>query len=186
MVIARKAQLRVQKKESGTVQSDTELTQAVDQWIKVEERYEQEKNQSKVAGKNVVDREAEEAAVHRANLLRSLHKKRNWSSEEENSESDSEPDDEVDKASKDENTALHIRHIHKKKRKISQAQKKNNDMVEAMKGLGASVALVAEKMNSMPDENGAMNNRLDRLEVQLEQEAVECRIQAEETKTKQD
>lgn len=32
----------------------------------------------------VIDREAEEAAIHRANLLRSSHKKRHWSSSSEN------------------------------------------------------------------------------------------------------
>jgi hypothetical protein len=78
-VVARHTQLKFQERESGTVQEDTEFTKAVDCWIEVEKRLERDCEEGKKS-QTSLDREAEEAAMHRANLLRSAHLKRRWSS----------------------------------------------------------------------------------------------------------
>jgi hypothetical protein len=75
----RRTQVKVQERESGTVQEDTEFTKAVDKWLEVEDHLQNEIGNAKKSTA-IVDEEAEEAAIHSANLLRSAHKKRHWSS----------------------------------------------------------------------------------------------------------
>lgn len=67
MVTARKIEVVKYRKESRTVQNDTELTQAVDQWITHLEVEDQKRRDSKKTP-DILAKEAKEASVHRMNM----------------------------------------------------------------------------------------------------------------------
>jgi len=79
LVNERRAVVAVQKKESGTVQTDTELDQNLDLWIERENELLREQEDAKKP-KEVLQREALQAAIHRDNLLVSYSRKRYYSS----------------------------------------------------------------------------------------------------------
>jgi len=61
-------------RESGTVQNDSDIKQALRNWREHEQCLEQEKEDAKKP-QEVLDKEAEEAAIHRRNLLLGLKNK---------------------------------------------------------------------------------------------------------------
>ncbi|KAI5788378.1 hypothetical protein EDC01DRAFT_631319 [Geopyxis carbonaria] len=73
-VNARRPVLAKQVTESGTVQSDTEFTQALDKWIEHLDTAEQLKKDA-IKPVTQQDREKEEAAVHRANMFATIANK---------------------------------------------------------------------------------------------------------------
>ncbi|KAI5781925.1 hypothetical protein EDC01DRAFT_632634 [Geopyxis carbonaria] len=73
-VDARRPVLARQITESGTVQSDTEFTQALDKWIEHVDAVEQLKKDA-IKPTAQLDREKEEAAVHRANMFATIANK---------------------------------------------------------------------------------------------------------------
>jgi hypothetical protein len=78
LVAGRKLEVERHRKESGTVQNDTELTQNVDQWIEHEEVEEQRRANAKKAP-DTLAKEAKEAEVHRRNMMRIWSRKRKGS-----------------------------------------------------------------------------------------------------------
>ena len=62
-------------RKSGMVQNDSDIKQAFRNWREHEQCLEQEKEDAKKP-QEVLDKEAEEAAIHRRNLLLGLKNKR--------------------------------------------------------------------------------------------------------------
>ncbi|RPA90375.1 hypothetical protein L873DRAFT_1878130 [Choiromyces venosus 120613-1] len=96
IVITCQAQQKVQDRESGTVQEDTEFTKAVDKWIEVKDFHQHECEQSKTT-QTQVEKEHQEATQHWFNLLQSAHKKCYYSdSDDGNAYTDSNSEHETE------------------------------------------------------------------------------------------
>ena len=87
LVNERRAVVAMQKIESGTVQTDTELDHNLDLWIERENELLREQEDAKKP-KEVLQREALQAAIHRDNLLVSHSRKRYYSSGSSDDKSD--------------------------------------------------------------------------------------------------
>ncbi|KAI5783529.1 hypothetical protein EDC01DRAFT_632091 [Geopyxis carbonaria] len=185
MVLKRRTQVRMQIGESGTVQEDTELTQAADQWIEIEDRVAKQKIailHNATAG--VVDRQAEEAAVHRANFFCSAHKKRDLSSAElsfSNEDDRNRGTAGPEGVMSEEEAIREIQHMRKKSRKMLKLDEDKSDMTRAVHSLGASVALVAKKIGAARPADIATNERLQNLERQMLEESMARKHQAEQS-----
>lgn len=66
---------RREQRESGTVQQDTDLNQALRQWLEHENEVKDQEKRKKSAAEESVQKEAEEAEKHRRNLLLPKHKR---------------------------------------------------------------------------------------------------------------
>jgi hypothetical protein len=175
---------------------------------------------------SVIEREAAEAAVHRANLLRSANRKRRWSSSnsgedqvlsdtglqapisryhDEASKSPVAPDSSQQQFAtlgirsssvqeEEEDTIKRIRRMRKKRNSTSTKQQLDvragqEEMSNAVKGLGDSVALVAKSIESRNEGHGStktseleFHRRLEKLEKRLDFEAEERKKEVEEAK----
>jgi len=80
LVTARKIEVVKYQKESGTVQNDTELTQAVDRWIAHLEVEDQKRKDSKKTS-DILAKVAKEASVHRMIMMTMWSRKRKLSVE---------------------------------------------------------------------------------------------------------
>jgi len=80
LATARKIEVVKYQKKSGTVQNDTELTQAVDRWIAHLEVEDQKRKDSKKTS-DILAKVAKEASVHRMNMMTTWSRKRKLSVE---------------------------------------------------------------------------------------------------------
>ena len=203
-----RTQLKIQSHESGTVQEDTDFTQAVDKWIEVEEEREHAKEVARLP-KTRSAQEAQEAEIHRTNLLRSAHLKRHILSESSDGGTGDSSinlkrirggsrEDEGEGVAPGE-AGLHaaettVDTVHRisalrKKTKERVVWKDTHEMIEAVKGMGDAVALVAEKLSGR-EENPSrfleMEQRLDMIEGHICEEGDLRQKQAEKVEKQQE
>lgn len=81
MVVSRRVEKQLQERESGTVQSDTELMQDLDEWIEFLDEVEREGNERKAEEAGEIDQDAVRSEFHRNNFL-SLHANKRYFSDE--------------------------------------------------------------------------------------------------------
>ncbi|PUU74584.1 hypothetical protein B9Z19DRAFT_1133069 [Tuber borchii] len=192
IVIARRAQQKVQDRESGTVQEDTKFTKAVDKWIKVEDFRQREREESKTTQAQV-EKEHQEATRHRFNLLQSAHKKRYYSDidngndyADSNSEHESEAGGEGGSTEKqlEEDTIERMGHLRIKTRTRPIKEKEElRSMSDAVVGLSDSVKMVAEKIRLREGSAKGLEDRVQHLEERIRedlQERKELRVQQEQ------
>ncbi|PUU75711.1 hypothetical protein B9Z19DRAFT_1195288 [Tuber borchii] len=205
LVASRRTQLKVQGRESGTVQEDTDFTQAVDRWIEVEEEREHAKELAQQP-KTQSAREAQEAEVHRSNLLRSAHLKRYLSSESSDGGNDDksgpkrsrqgsgDSEKEIEDLGNPEeqavstNTIQRISSMRKKTRERA-VREDTHEMITAVKGMGDAVALVAEKLGRQGEGSSRflnMEKRLNTIEENIRQEGDLRQKQAERVEQQQE
>jgi len=80
-----RALVQEQQRESGTVQTDSEMDQNLDRWLEREDELKKEIEDAKKP-KERLDVEAAQARVHRDNLMLLAHKKRNYCSQDNDSQ----------------------------------------------------------------------------------------------------
>lgn len=126
----------------------------------VEDQKTTEKLALQAVSSRVLDQAVEEVAIHRANLLYSVHKKRNISSNEEESFDEGfQPGMDpvaVQEEMPEETAIREIQKIWKKSRRLLKANDNKTDMTNVVQGLGSSVALVAEKIGTGHIQNSAI------------------------------
>ena len=194
LVNERRAVVAVQKKESGTAQTDTELDQNLDHWIERENELLREQEDVKKP-KEVLQKEALQAAIHRDNLLVSHSRKRYYSSSSSDNGSDCTevmlPTAEgssynglgsdhhggtlamPDSQEQTEEAIQKVRHMRKKTRHEDYRKKDqqiNSQLIDALTGMGQKVSDALGKLGSSEGTSvgmeaaEAMSNRIDRLE----------------------
>ena len=143
LVAARKLEVEKHRKESGTVQNDTELTQTLDRWIEHEDLEDQRRADAKKAP-SALAKEAREASIHRMNMMRTWSKKRRGSRSSDGGGSDLELEQEEDLD--DEEVAIRMRAKRRKGtvRDMQDGKSKGPDVnVQAIVG---SMATLGERM----------------------------------------
>ena len=143
MTTALEVQDRRELRESGTVQQDTDLNQALRQWLEHENDAKDQEKRKKSAAEEAAQREAEEAENHRRNLLLPNHK---HSTDKDDSESSSLSDN--TKAVR----RLKKRRQNKRKehdREEIESRRLREDMGKVGKDLSDSIKYLADKSSSV-------------------------------------
>ncbi|KAH0609204.1 uncharacterized protein H6S33_001432 [Morchella sextelata] len=173
MVARRRAEVRMQERESGTVQREDKLPQKIDSWIAHEDQLERMVSDA-AKGNSDLTNEAEEAAVHRRNMLVHLGEKRN-----RNGELDSDGEE------SDETVATEIRKMRKKRRSVISSEHSADTLavISAVESLGSGIVRVVRELIASRQPQAKQNERIDgkfqELWEQLGREREENRVTIE-------
>lgn len=149
---------------AGTIQREDELSQKIDEWIKHENQLEQIAGE---AGKtsSTLEREAEEAAAHRRNMLVRFGEKRNVV------EVDSGEDEQEDL---DEAMARKMKKMRKRKRRNdSKPSTDTHSLVEAVEALGQGMVTAVRELvssraaNVQPSHSALIDMRFQQLREEM-------------------
>ncbi|KAH0604108.1 uncharacterized protein H6S33_007139 [Morchella sextelata] len=136
IVARRRAEVRMQERESGTVQREDELTQKIDAWIAHEDQLERMESDA-AKGNSALAKEAEEAAVHRRNMLVPLGEKRNRDGELDS-----------DREESDESVAKEVRKMRKKRRPVISSERSADTLavVAGVESLGSGMVTAVREL----------------------------------------
>ncbi|KAH0608310.1 uncharacterized protein H6S33_002362 [Morchella sextelata] len=173
IVARRRAEVRMQERESGTVQRENELTQKIDAWIAHEDQLERMVSDT-AKGNSALAKETEEAAVHRRNVLVRLGEKRNRDGELDS-----------DREESDETVAKEVRKMRKNRRPVISSERSADTLavVGAVESLGSGMVTAVRELVASRQPQVQQNERIDRkfqeLREQLAREREEDRITIE-------
>ncbi|KAF8465988.1 hypothetical protein BDZ91DRAFT_794566 [Kalaharituber pfeilii] len=163
---------RRERKESGTVQQDTDLKQALRRWREHEAAIEQIQKQQKAENETAAEREVKEAKIHRQNLLLPLRDKRPITISSDSSDSAGNSDKEDKRAIK---RLRDLRQTKKKQieKELEESKQMRKEVAKVGKEMSDSIRYLADKLSTAASgstsESGT-EKRIEKLEHQFHEQ----------------
>ncbi|KAF8457325.1 hypothetical protein BDZ91DRAFT_852369 [Kalaharituber pfeilii] len=163
---------RRERKESGTVQQDTDLKQALRRWREHEAAIEQIQKQQKAENETAAEREVKEAKIHRQNLLLPLRDKRPITISSDSSDSAGNSDKEDKRAIK---SLRDLRQTKKKQieKELEESKQMRKEVAKVGKEMSDSIRYLADKLSTAASgstsESGT-EKRIEKLEHQFHEQ----------------